>query len=177
MDELIEKAKSGDEDAFTSILLLYQQDLYKVAMSRLENQFDIDDVIQETIINAYLKLPKLRDISKFKIWLFKILINNCNMIYRKKKNIPIPLEDISHLAHETTSFNIIDSNLDFYSIVSLLNREDQTIATLYYASDCSVKDISKILKMNSNTVKTRLKRIREKLKNELDLEKGENIYE
>ena len=176
MKELIEKAQSRDHFAFAALLELYKQDLYKLALAKLKNTFDVDDVIQETIISAYVKLPQLKDTSKFKMWLFKILINNCNMFYRKKKNIPTPFDDISSsLTSDETLFNRIDSRLNFYSILQPLTEKEKTIAILYYASDCSIKEISKILKMNSNTVKTNLKRIREKLKEKLI--KGENIYE
>ena len=79
------------------------------------------------------------------------------------------------MTSDETLFNRIDSRLNFYSILQPLTEKEKTIAILYYASDCSIKEISKILKMNSNTVKTNLKRIREKLKEKLI--KGENIYE
>ncbi len=176
MNELIEKAQSGDHFAFASLLELYKQDLYKLALAKLGNTFDVDDVMQETIITAYTKLSQLKDPSKFKVWLFKILINNCNMFYRKKKNTPTSLDSIySYSISEDTSVNKVDSNLNFYLILQLLTEKEKAIAILYYASDCSIKEISRILKINPNTIKTNLKRIREKLKEKLM--EGENIYE
>ena len=50
MEELIQKAKNGDKEAFTTIMLSLEKDLYKIAKTRLKNDDDIYDAIQETII-------------------------------------------------------------------------------------------------------------------------------
>ena len=53
MEELIQKAKNGDKEAFTTIMLSLEKDLYKIAKTRLKNDDDIYDAIQETCIIAY----------------------------------------------------------------------------------------------------------------------------
>ena len=85
MDELINRSKKGDEEAFTELILSIKNDLYKIAKTRLNNDYEINDAIQETIIKSYNHLRKLKDNSKFKSWIIKILINECNTIYKKKR--------------------------------------------------------------------------------------------
>lgn len=87
MEELVEKAKKNDENAFNELIYLTQNEMYLIAKSRLKNEDDIADAIQETIIACYKNLRKLRNSSFFKTWLVKILINECNKIY--KRNIMI----------------------------------------------------------------------------------------
>ena len=84
MEKLILKAKNGDRNAFTTLILNIEDELYKIARTRLNNEDDILDVIQDTIISAYKSIKKLNDPNKFKKWVIKILINKCNRIYRRK---------------------------------------------------------------------------------------------
>ena len=72
MEELVEKAKNGDKEAFTKLILENQIKLYKIAKARLRNEADIEDVVQETMLILYTKLSKLKDNTKFEIWLYKI---------------------------------------------------------------------------------------------------------
>lgn len=85
LKKIINKAKKGDKKAFEELILYYQKDLYKIAKGHLFIEEDINDAIQETIISAYENIENLSDILKFKPWLIRILINECNMIHRKKK--------------------------------------------------------------------------------------------
>lgn len=80
MEELIKKAQNGDKDAFTSIILDMNDELYKIARTRLNDENDIFDAIQETMISSYKSIKKLKDTKCFKSWLIKILINKCNDI-------------------------------------------------------------------------------------------------
>ena len=84
MDELILMAQAGDEDAFTKMILYIKDDLYKIAKTRIANETDIEDAIQETMIETYKSIKRLKDPNKFKKWVIKILINKCNRIYRRK---------------------------------------------------------------------------------------------
>ena len=52
MNELIKKAKKGDKSAFSEVILYYQNDLYKIARTRLSENADIEDAVQETIIRS-----------------------------------------------------------------------------------------------------------------------------
>ena len=84
MEELIIRSKNGDEKAFTKLILSIKNDLYRIGKTRLNDDNDINDAIQETMINAYKHLKKLKDNSNFKSWVIRILINECNKIYKKK---------------------------------------------------------------------------------------------
>lgn len=74
MNELIERSKNGDEKAFTELILYIKNDLYKIAKTRLSDDYDINEAIQETMIKAYNNLKKLKDTSKFKSWIIKIVV-------------------------------------------------------------------------------------------------------
>ena len=167
MEELVLRAQHGDEKAFTDLILMNKHNLYKIAKMRLIDEDDIEDAIQETMIETFKHIRKLKDVNAFKPWITKILINKCNKIYKKKKMNEISFEDELNNYLIQESRHLDESDMDFYIIVKALSYEDRMIITLYYLERYTTKEISQILKMNENTVKTRLSRSKEKLRNYL----------
>lgn len=165
MKELVEKAMSGDERAFTELILNYQQDLYKIALTRLNTEYDIEEAIQETMISAFKNIKNLKDIEKFKKWIIKILINKCNEIYRKRILRLVPLDEVDKYTIFESNNSEIESKLDFYSIIKSLDKKERTIVVLYYSEKYTTKEIAEILNKNENTIKTILRRAKIKLKN------------
>ena len=153
MNDLIESAKKGDKEAFTCLIQTVQYDLYRIAQTRLNNDYDINDAIQNAMINAYKHIKKL--------------INECNKIYvsKKKKNeLFYKLENNSDNKIEENPFNKVNSKIDFELILKKLNYKEKLIIALYYNSGYSCSEISDILNMKRNTVKSILTRTKEKIK-------------
>ena len=65
MEELVDRAKNNDSDAFTHLILNIERDLYCIAKNEINNENDIEDIIQETMIIAYLNIRKLKNNSFF----------------------------------------------------------------------------------------------------------------
>ena len=65
MDELILMAQAGDEEAFANMILYIKDDLYKIAKTRIANETDIEDAIQETMIETYKSIKKLISAIEF----------------------------------------------------------------------------------------------------------------
>lgn len=168
MKELIRKAKKGDEEAFTQIILHISDDLYKIARTRISNEEDIADAIQETMIEIYKSIKKLKDEEKLKKWVIKILINKCNRIYRRKyKKSDLSMEEYNFDNMDldsANSINKLESEINFFDIIKNLNYEERIIIILYYMEEYSVKEIKEILNMNENTINTHLYRARQKIK-------------
>lgn len=165
MKELVEKAISGDERAFAELILNYQQDLYKIALTKLNTEYDIEEAIQETMISAFKNLKNLKDVDKFKKWIIKILINKCNEIYRKRILRLVPLNEIDKCTIFESDNSEIESKLNFYSIIKILDKKERTIVVLYYSEKYTTREIAEILNKNENTIKTILRRAKIKLKN------------
>lgn len=166
----LEKNFSKEEKTST-ILEKYITDMYKVAKTRLSNEEDIYDAIQETAYKLYINIEKINDANKIKIWLIKVLINECNKIYRNKKReiklqekVTKELLDMIELADE--------HKVDFEILLKELKSEDRTILALYYGDNYTTKEISSILNKNENTIRSRIKRAKEQIKRKA--EEGEN---
>ncbi len=169
MEELIKRAQKGDKEAFTEIILSIRNELYKVAKTRIINENDIDDIIQETMIEAYKSIKQLRDLKKLKMWVIKILINKCNKFYKRKSKKDISLEEtnINSIIARNNNEDV-ENDMNFYSLIKNLKYDERIVILLYYMEGYSVEEISEIIKMNKNTVKTNLYRARQKIKNEIE---------
>ena len=168
MEELVEKAKNRIDGAFDELILLIEKEMYLIAKSRLKNDDDIADAIQETILICFKNIRKLKNNNFFKTWSIRILINECNKIYKKKKREMISLDEKEI---EITDENYDDSNLSFQILIENLKEEEKTILTMYYCFQYTTKEISNILNINENTVKSKIVRANEKLKNKFGGEK------
>ncbi len=171
MEELVEKAKNGDKQAFTSLIISLQDELYKIAKIRLKNDDDIYDAIQETIITAFNSIRKLKQTQYFKTWLIRILINKSSYIYREKsKRVIVAFEDIDMIEYtETSNIEQVEVKLNFNYICSKLKYEDRVIIILYYMEKFTDKEIGMILNLKENTVKTKRTRAKKKIKSILEI--------
>ena len=86
MEELVERAKNKDKDAFSELIMNVKKELYLVAKLKLKNEDDISDAIQETLLKSYKNIRKLKNNNMFKTWIIKILINECKIIYKRKRH-------------------------------------------------------------------------------------------
>ena len=167
MEELIDKARKGDKEAFTKIILENEQSLYKIAKIRLINDYDICEALQNTMILAYKHIKKLKDVKYFKTWIIKILINECNKIYKKKgKNITLEENYMMNIEDTKDEYENIDNKLTFDSIIKKLNYDEREIIIMYYSLEFSIKEISKVLHIKENTIKTKMRRAKIKVREE-----------
>ncbi len=166
-EDLIRNARKGDKIAFSSLIEHYEKDMYIIAKSKLNCLQDIEDAIQETILEMYSDIWMLRNPNKFRSWMAKILINNCYDIIKENKKYDIGIDKFNLDDIQDENNESYDSNNDFFSLISFLDNDDQTLLILKYFQGYSSVEISKILKMKESTVRMRLLRIKAKIKDEL----------
>lgn len=168
MEELIEKAKNGEKEAFVNLMLLYEKDLYKIAKLRLNNYDDICDAVQETILMAFKSIKKLKHTEYFKTWIIKILINETNNIYRqnsKRKMVSFEEMQNTNVIGATSNIENVEELIDFNFICKNLKYEDKIIIALYYIENFTDKEIGKIMKLKEKTVTTKRIRAKQKIRN------------
>lgn len=167
MEDIIKRVQAGDELAFKELTQNIDNDLYRIARTRLADIDDIKDAIQNTMLITYKNTKKIKNFEHFKTWMIRVLINECNKIYNKNKKNNAIFERIVN----DSGFKIyeepikdIDDNISFDSLIAKLNYEERIALTLYYNSGLSYSQISKVLKLNVNTIKSRITRAVKKLK-------------
>ncbi len=158
--ELVKKAKKNNQESFCKLIEMIKNDLYLIAKTRLKSEDDIADAIQDTIIICYNNIKSLRKETSFKSWAIKILINNCNKIYKNYTNANISIEYDDNLLGSSEN---TEEKLNFEDLIKDLNSEEQLILTLHYYSRYTTKEISKIIKIKENTVKSKISRAKAKI--------------
>ncbi len=155
---LVKRAQREDVGAFVELMEKYKTALYKVAKSYLGSEDDIADVMQDTVLAAYEHIKELKNASYFKTWLTRILINQCKDFLRQQKKYVVSDKIVE------TSYEMPENNREFYELIKELPEDYRMIFLLYYGEGFKTNEIAQILDVNENTVKSRLRRGRDRLK-------------
>ena len=162
IEELVEKTKQGDKEAYSELISSLQTYLYKVAITRTKNEDDAQEVIQIAFIKAYLRISKLKKNNLFKTWITKILINECNKFYKTSNSKKEYSYEI--LNNEISNQDETEEKINFDFICNKLNKEEGTIILLYYMEKYTDKEIGKILNMKESTIRTKRARTKDKIR-------------
>lgn len=163
----IKEFNINNKEDFSKIIEEIQDELYTFSKSKIDNESDISDIIQETIIKIYKYQHCLKDKSCFKSWYMSILRNECNRYYNEQHKNALLLEKIISTNEVVTIDNSImdfENDICFKELLRELDEIDKEIIVLHYQCNYPIKDISRILGIKQNTIKSRLKRSKEKLK-------------
>lgn len=174
MKALVDRAKKGDKKAFLELIEPLEKKIYIIAKSKIDNSEDVKDVIQETLLLSFKNIKKLKDNTKFDAWIITILLNTCKKYYKSRKNIiHVPIEENSEVIDHQDDYEQLNNNIDFFKYLNLLSDDtDKEIFILFYSNDYTTRQISEILNINENTIKTKLKRSRDKVQKYI--ERGNN---
>lgn len=143
---------------FEQVVRKYKNTVGSVCMMRLNSETDTDDCFQNTFLRLYKKSPSFKDEEHLKAWLIRVSINECNRFLRKNRSYILT----DNVEKESTDFP--DEKIDMSWALFKLDHKYRDVLYLYYCENYKVDEIANILKKPSNTVKTLLKRGREKLK-------------
>ena len=148
--------------AFDQLVRKYQSPVRRFFLNQTLGDVQLsDDLAQETFIKAYLNITKFRGLSSFSTWLMRIAYNVFYDDVRSRKQT----EDIDSTAVLRQSASSGDSNLkmDIYAALALLKPDERTCITLQLIDGYPIEQISKITGIPDNTVKSHLRRGKEKM--------------
>lgn len=153
---------------FKEKVFQYKDMIYRIAYTGCGNTYDADDVVQDVFMSLYLEKSKFESEEHLKAWLIRVTVNRVKSHLRSfhiKKRTSI--ED--YIGYDNTCDNV-DEKLMFRQIreaVTALPYNYRIAIILYYYCGYSCSEIAGFLKINEPTVRTRLKRARERLKKQL----------
>ncbi len=166
--ELVQRAKRGDTEAFASLYQEIYEDLYRFAVYVLKDPVDAQDIVSETVLDAFISIRSLRAEEAFKRWIFRILSNKCKIKLKEYANrndawLEELNEKIAAPQASADAAELLQVRLLFWE----LPPEDRMIIAMHLFAGYTGREIAKQLHMNENTVRSResraLKRLREKL--------------
>ena len=173
---IVQKVIRGDVNAFETLVLAYEKNVYNIALRMTGNSEDASDMTQETFIKAYNSLQSFRGDSKFSVWLYRIATNVCLDFLRSKSRRPtvsLSVEDNEgdevqlDVADESQSPELLlDRQMTRESVrrgLETLSPEYRQILLLREIQGLSYEEISQALGLEAGTVKSRIFRARKKL--------------
>jgi RNA polymerase sigma-70 factor, ECF subfamily len=186
--ELVRKAQKGDQRAFSLLVKKYESTVYNFAFKVCRNEEKAAETLQDTFVNVYRKLDQFNGKAKFSTWLYQIVTNNCLMKRRRSKldtsSVSIETVDEKHDAEDqvesaplqsvlsskhTPQDEVINKELRDHldSAILKLPMEYRIVFILRDVEGRSSEEVAKILKLSVPAVKSRLRRARVFLREQL----------
>ena len=178
--QLIHDILAGNDDAFSTLVQKYQRSVHALAWRKISDFHYAEEITQDTFLQAYKKLSTLKNPHQFAGWLYVIANRLCiNWLQRHKSTMQslegTSVREINQSAYERYVSEERESEATErrYEIVEqLLERlpeSERTVMTLYYLGEMTAKEIGNFLGMSVNTIKSRLRRARERLQEDQEL--------
>src|SRR5271168_2603771 len=174
--ELVSLAQADDKEAFEELIRRHQQRVFAVAGRILKKREDVEDISQQVFVKAYFSLKRFDQRAAFSTWLYKITVNECWDLLRKKKVRPLLYEaDLSEeqsqqvsaaAGSRTTGPDVLQRLAARERVENLLgglDERDRLMLILKEVEGLSIEEIGETMDMNANTVKVRLFRARRKI--------------
>ena len=178
--ELIKQILRGDQDAFGPLVRKYQKGVHALVWRKIGDFHIAQEITQDAFLNAYRKIRTLKNHNQFAGWLYVIAANLCRDWLRRKR---LPMESIDvddtnevdkvsyskYLAEKQEADADETRREVVKELLQKLPESERTVMTLHYLGEMTIKAISEFLGVSQNTVKSRLSRARNRLRNEEDV--------
>src|SRR5579863_4844513 len=174
--ELVRRAQKEDKQAFEELVKRHQSRVFAVAGGILRNREDVEDIAQQVFVKAYFSLKRFDQRAAFSTWLYKITVNECWDLLRKRKARPLVYEsDFSEeqsrqyaapdreVAQGPDTSDRMAMRERLESMLGLLEKRDRAMLVLKEVEGFSVEEIAESMGLNANTVKVRLFRARRRI--------------
>ena len=153
---------------FAEKIELIKLKLYRIAFLYMRNEEDAMDAVSEAVYRGLLSFKKLREPEYFDTWMTRILINECNKMWRKTKN-DVSIDDVPEIAENEKAFEL----LPLKEAIQKLPKDLKEVIILRYYSDYTLSETAKALDIPQGTVVTRQRRALKLLKLELSEEQAD----
>jgi len=174
---LIQRAQTGDHNAYAALVSEHQRYVYNLAFRVLKNEEEALDLAQETFLRAWTALPNFRGQSQFRTWLYRIVTNLC---YNRLPNLRRSLNELGddviaeipdteiHFDNPAHSLESRELRTYLHQAIDRLDENYRLLISLRYQSELSYEEIATMLNLPLGTVKTGLFRAKEQLRRALE---------
>lgn len=154
------------KEEYTSMVMEYKDVIFKVCYIYAEKEY-IDDYYQEVLIQLWRSFPHFRGDAKLSTWIYKISLNTCISFVRKKKRKPLSKPLCLEVDIYDNDFEKRQQLEELYNLINKLNKLEKSVILLWL-EERSYDEIASITGLSRANVATKLRRIKDKLKNMLN---------
>tara|TARA_R110002050_G_scaffold233063_1_gene368731 strand:- start:14383 stop:14946 length:564 start_codon:yes stop_codon:yes gene_type:complete len=173
-EQLIDLCKSGNQSAQLEIYNRYYKAMYNISFRIVKNNFEAEDIMQDSFLLAFTKLESLKEVKIFGSWLKRIVINNSIYHYKKnRKKQEVSLDDMLYKIEDDS--NGIGSDYEFTNIkaqqvlntIKTLKDNYRITLTLNLIEGYDYEEISEIMNISNANCRTTISRAKESLRQKL----------
>ena len=181
-EEIVKRVVKGEKYLYENLIRKYNLRLYRISLSIVNDDAEVEDIMQTTYLNAYLQLANFQNKSSFNTWLTRILINE-SLLHKKKsmRRNQLAIEsEKDEMHHETPLKNLMNKELKVIleKAVSNLPEKYRLVFVMREIEEMSTHETMEVLDLGESNVKIRLTRAKEMLRNELsDYYKTAQLFE
>jgi RNA polymerase sigma-70 factor (ECF subfamily) len=166
-DQLIQAFIQGDNNAFRSLVIKYQDQMFSVCMSILKNRDEAQEAAQDTFMKMHRAIGDFKAGSKFSSWLYKIAYRT-SLDYIRKRKKTTDLDSINGSAirfDESKTGSLENTELSdlLCRAMDNLPSDESALLRLFYLEELSIKELEEITGMSKSNVKVKLFRARKKM--------------
>lgn len=166
--DLIEGSKRGDAVAQEKLYKLYAGAMYNICRRMLGDEEEAKDLLQDSFVDAFGKLPSLREINTFSLWLKRIVTNNCINALRKRRLLTTDLKENYDVVDEKDDFDYTHHRArEVIHSLDILPDGCKTVLNLYLFEGYDHKEIAQILKISESASKAQYCKAKAKIRNHL----------
>jgi len=175
-ERLITQAAKGDAAAFNELMGMHERRMYAVALRMCNNHEDAQDCLQEAMLRVFKAIPGFKGQSSFSTWVYRITMNTCLDELRRRKNRPnTSLDDLLDSGwapsddRDTPERHALrkEKQRCIQEMIRELPEDMRAAIVLRDIEGFSYDDIAGILNANVGTIKSRISRGREKLREKI----------
>lgn len=163
LDDLLEKAKSGDIQSFEELMVRHERIVFKTALRILGNVEDAQDAAQEVFLRLFTYIKSVHPSRPLAPWLYKVTINACRDIFRKRPQT-LPLIDSEELAAPKADVDRSSHRKIMEMGLRMLSEKERSAIVLRDLQGLSTSEVAQILGSSETTVRSQISRARIKLK-------------
>jgi RNA polymerase sigma factor (sigma-70 family) len=183
--EIIKRILQGEQALFAQLVQRYQQYVFTLVLRFTDSREDAEEISQDVFVKAYRSMADFRGESKFSTWLYTIVRTSSITFLRKKKLDTTSLDNertFLQLENRESGFNANtmeqkSRHAMVNAAIRLLSPDDGQIITLFYKSEQTLEEIGRIMGMEPNTVKVRLHRARNRLREKMEKHFSDEVRE
>lgn len=174
--EWIREVLAGDKQAYAKIINKYKNQLYATILRMTKNPQDAQDLVQDAFIKVYHQLEKFNGQGTFASWLYRVSINHCMDVFRKKqykiKHVEMSEQFVPDKNNPEVIFLKREKQRHLEKLLATLPDDERMIILLRYANELSYEEISELLNTSVSTVRNKLHRAKKKMRNTAEREGG-----
>ena len=151
------------------LMVEYGDELVRLAFSYVKDAENAKDLVQNTFIKCYKNLDSFRFDAQIKTWLYRITINECKDYLKSWNHRMVQVKSFIHDTAisllPSTEHAVIDKHHEQYikNTIYSLPKVYREVVYLYYYESLKTTEISEVMDIPANTVKTRLRRAKQRL--------------